>query len=86
MGLHLPASCLLYPAASYLILVCAGLSPGEFIHVIGDAHVYRNHVVPLEEQLARQPKPFPVSSLILLFFLSHLFVNNIGNTFDARLV
>ncbi|XP_020088159.1 putative bifunctional dihydrofolate reductase-thymidylate synthase [Ananas comosus] len=60
MGLGVP-----FNIASYSLLTCmiahvCGLSPGEFIHVIGDAHVYRNHVVPLEEQLARQPKPFPI--------------------------
>lgn len=37
-----------------------GLVPGEFIHVLGDAHVYRTHVRPLQEQLQKQPKPFPV--------------------------
>jgi thymidylate synthase len=33
--------------------------PGEFIHVIGDAHVYLNHVEPLKQQLEREPRPFP---------------------------
>ena len=32
---------------------------GEFIHVIGDAHVYLNHVEPLREQLLRAPRAFP---------------------------
>ena len=32
---------------------------GEFIHVIGDAHVYRNHVDALMLQLEREPRPFP---------------------------
>lgn len=32
---------------------------GEFIHVIGDAHVYRNHVDALLLQLEREPRPFP---------------------------
>ena len=33
--------------------------PGEFIHVIGDAHVYLNHVDALKEQLKRKPRKFP---------------------------
>lgn len=33
--------------------------PGEFIHTLGDSHVYLNHVEPLKEQLARVPRPFP---------------------------
>ena len=32
---------------------------GDFIHTLGDAHVYNNHVTPLQEQLARAPRPFP---------------------------
>jgi thymidylate synthase len=38
--------------------VC-GLKPGDFIHVLGDAHVYKNHIEPLKEQLTRTPYPFP---------------------------
>lgn len=35
------------------------LEPGEFVHTIGDAHVYLNHVDALKEQLKRRPRPFP---------------------------
>jgi len=38
--------------------VC-GLKPGEFIHIMGDTHVYTNHVEPLKEQLNRTPRSFP---------------------------
>jgi thymidylate synthase len=38
--------------------VC-GLKRGEFVHCLGDAHVYKNHVEPLKEQLKRYPYPFP---------------------------
>jgi len=38
--------------------VC-GLKAGEFIHTLGDAHVYKNHVEPLKEQLKRKPFDFP---------------------------
>ena len=37
----------------------AGLERGDFIHTIGDAHVYLNHVDALKEQLKREPRPFP---------------------------
>lgn len=44
-------------------LMCTVLTrrgqPGEFVHVIGDAHVYKNHVEPLRAQLDRAPLPFP---------------------------
>ncbi|GAU47467.1 hypothetical protein TSUD_90350 [Trifolium subterraneum] len=60
MGLGVP-----FNIASYALLTCmiahvCDLVPGDFIHVIGDAHVYRNHVKPLQEQLQNLPKPFPI--------------------------
>ncbi|XP_010516792.1 PREDICTED: bifunctional dihydrofolate reductase-thymidylate synthase 1-like [Camelina sativa] len=60
MGLGVP-----FNIASYSLLTCmlahvCNLVPGDFIHVIGDAHVYRTHVRPLQEQLQNPPKPFPV--------------------------
>jgi len=59
MGLGVP-----FNIASYSLLTCmlaqvCGLRRGEFIHCLGDAHVYKNHVEPLMEQLKRYPYPFP---------------------------
>ncbi len=54
--------------ASYALLtmmlaqVCE-LEPGEFIHTLGDAHLYLNHLAQVEEQLARQPFPLPTMRL-----------------------
>jgi thymidylate synthase len=53
-----------YNIASYSLLtimvahVC-GLVPGEFHHVLGDAHLYDNSLEAAKEQLMREPKPFP---------------------------
>lgn len=60
MGLGVP-----FNIASYALLTCmiahvCDLVPGDFIHTIGDAHVYCNHVRPLQEQLQKLPKPFPI--------------------------
>jgi thymidylate synthase len=35
------------------------LKPGEFIHTLGDAHLYVNHVEQAKEQLKREPLPLP---------------------------
>lgn len=50
--------------ASYSLLLCmvsqvTNLKPGEFIHTLGDAHIYNNHVEQVKEQLSRDPLPFP---------------------------
>ena len=42
--------------------VC-GLKPGEFIHTLGDAHIYLNHIEQMNLQLSRQPFPLPTMSL-----------------------
>ena len=38
--------------------VC-NLKPGEFVHTLGDAHLYSNHVDQAELQLTREPRPQP---------------------------
>lgn len=38
--------------------VC-NLKPGELVHMLGDAHVYKNHVDALQQQLQNEPRPFP---------------------------
>ena len=42
--------------------VCS-LKPGEFVHTLGDAHIYLNHVEQVKLQLTRQPYPLPRMSL-----------------------
>jgi dihydrofolate reductase/thymidylate synthase len=59
MGLGVPFNIASYALLTRLVAQVAGLKPGEFIHVIGDAHVYLNHVEPLQKQLMRTPRPFP---------------------------
>lgn len=54
--------------ASYTLLlmmvaqVC-GLKPKEFVHTLGDAHIYSNHVEQAKLQLTREPRPLPVMNI-----------------------
>ncbi|KAJ3707382.1 hypothetical protein LUZ61_011087 [Rhynchospora tenuis] len=60
MGLGVPFNIASYSLLTYMIAQVCDLKPGDFVHVIGDAHVYRTHVKPLEDQIQKQPKPFPI--------------------------
>lgn len=51
--------------ASYALLLqmmsqVTGLQPGEFVHTLGDTHLYLNHLEQAREQLGRTPRPLPV--------------------------
>lgn len=59
MGLGVPFNIASYALLTHMIAHVTNLKPGEFIHTLGDAHVYRNHIDPLNIQLERTPKPFP---------------------------
>ena len=60
MGLGVPFNIASYALLTIMIAHVTGYKPGEFIHTIGDAHVYKNHVEPLKEQIERVPREFPV--------------------------
>jgi len=59
MGLGVPFNIASYSLLTYILANMTGLKPGEFIHVIGDAHIYSKHVEPIKEQLTREPRSFP---------------------------
>ena len=54
--------------ASYALLTLmmaqvAGLKPGEFVHTLGDAHLYHNHLEQAQLQLSRPPRQLPTVTL-----------------------
>ena len=54
--------------ASYALLIlmvaqATGLKPGDFVHTLGDAHLYTNHLTQARLQLSRQPYPLPTMEL-----------------------
>lgn len=51
------------PLSPFTHVQVTGLRAGELVHVMGDTHVYANHVEPLREQLKNTPRHFPVSRL-----------------------
>eukprot|EP00892_Ulva_mutabilis_P007037 jgi/Ulvmu1/4705/UM002_0436.1 len=59
LGLGVPFNIASYALLTRLIAQVCDLKPGEFVHMLGDAHVYKNHVDALHEQLQNTPRPFP---------------------------
>ncbi|WBU54712.1 thymidylate synthase [Paracoccus sp. SCSIO 75233] len=65
--------------ASYALLLAmlahvTGYEAGDFVHTIGDAHIYSNHMDQVKTQLARQPKPLPELRI----------AREVGSIFDFR--
>jgi thymidylate synthase len=61
--LGVPFNIASYALLTLMIAQVCNLKPGDFVHTMGDAHLYLNHVEQAKEQLSRQPRALPTMTL-----------------------
>ncbi len=63
MFLGVPFNIASYALLTMMLAQVCNLEPGEFVHTLGDTHIYHNHFEQVKEQLRREPLPLPTMRL-----------------------